>query len=273
MLPDTSTANSEIRVSIATANNNLKIEPAFQLQGTLFSLYILNILTENTEQLLFELKELIAQSPKFFDSAPLVIHCPHVNFTDAEFGGLLAELKRLNFMPIGLKNDSPNAKHWSALYQLALFPAHKLKARTLVDKAHNVTDTSASEALVEQGDTVATEAKEDDLIHTSSLFINHPVRSGNQIYAQGCDLIVHGPVSYGAELLADGHIHVYGPLRGRALAGVNGNTDARIYCHSLEAELLSIAGHYWLSDDLKKAHKKNVCVFFKAGQLALETMN
>jgi septum site-determining protein MinC len=82
--------------------------------------------------------------------------------------------------------------------------------------------------------------------------ITLPVRSGQQIYAKNCDLIVMAAVSAGAELLADGNIHVYGPLRGRALAGVNGNREARIFCQQLGAELLSIAGQYKVAEDLRR---------------------
>ena len=84
------------------------------------------------------------------------------------------------------------------------------------------------------------------------MIITEPVRSGRQIYAARGDLIVMGPVSAGAELLADGNIHVYSSLRGRALAGISGDTNARIFCHSLEAELVSIAGLYRVSEDLDK---------------------
>ncbi len=90
----------------------------------------------------------------------------------------------------------------------------------------------------------------------ASKVITQPVRSGQQIYARGTDLIVLGPVSAGAELLADGHIHVYGPLRGRALAGVHGRSDARIFCQHLEAELVSIAGQYKISEDLQATQWK-----------------
>jgi septum site-determining protein MinC len=80
--------------------------------------------------------------------------------------------------------------------------------------------------------------------------ITTPIRSGMQVYAKDADLIVVAPVSVGAELLADGNIHVYGPLRGRALAGVQGNTEARIFCRTLEAELVAIAGYYLVKEDM-----------------------
>jgi septum site-determining protein MinC len=87
-------------------------------------------------------------------------------------------------------------------------------------------------------------------VHTPTRLITHPVRSGQQIYARGGDLIVMGAVSAGAEILADGHIHVYGALRGRALAGVRGLVSATIFCRRLDAELVSIAGHYRISEDI-----------------------
>jgi septum site-determining protein MinC len=82
--------------------------------------------------------------------------------------------------------------------------------------------------------------------------ITTPIRGGQQIYAQGCDLVVISSVSSGAELLADGNIHVYGPMRGRALAGIKGDRKARIFCQQLGAELLSIAGQYKVSEDLRR---------------------
>ena len=92
-----------------------------------------------------------------------------------------------------------------------------------------------------------------DAGHT--LVIDQPVRSGQQIYSRG-DLIVLAPVSTGAELLAEGHIHVYNTLRGRALAGVRGDQSSRIFCQKLDAELVSIAGIYRFAEDLPEQHRK-----------------
>ena len=80
--------------------------------------------------------------------------------------------------------------------------------------------------------------------------VTHPVRGGQQIYSEG-DLILLAPVSAGAEVMASGNIHVYAPLRGRALAGVEGDTSARIFCREMSAELVAIAGHYRIADDLR----------------------
>lgn len=105
---------------------------------------------------------------------------------------------------------------------------------------------------------------------SQTLLITQPIRSGQQVYAQGADLIVHAPVSQGAELIADGNIHVYGPLRGRALAGVSGNKNARIYCQKLEAELVSVAGHYSVSEDIKFTSTQPMCIYLENDSLQLK---
>ncbi len=87
-------------------------------------------------------------------------------------------------------------------------------------------------------------AQEVQYIVKQPQLLRRPVRSGQQVYARDTDLIIMGQVGPGAEVIADNHIHVYGPLRGRALCGVSGNTEARIFCQSLEAELVSVAGNY-----------------------------
>lgn len=83
-----------------------------------------------------------------------------------------------------------------------------------------------------------------------ALLIDQPVRSGQIVYAQGRDLLVLAPVNPGAQLMADGHIHVYGPLRGRAVAGVRGWAQAQVFCQRLEAELVGVDAAYLAADDL-----------------------
>ena len=87
-------------------------------------------------------------------------------------------------------------------------------------------------------------SREVEYVARTPLLVDRPVRSGQQIYARDTDLIIMGQVGAGAEVIADSNIHVYGPLRGRALCGVSGNARARIFCQSLEAELVSVAGNY-----------------------------
>ena len=85
--------------------------------------------------------------------------------------------------------------------------------------------------------------------------VTDPIRSGQQVYADGADLIVMTTVSPGAEVIADGCVHVYGPLRGRAVAGARGDTTARVFCRRMEAELLAVAGIYAVADQMQGALK------------------
>ncbi len=99
------------------------------------------------------------------------------------------------------------------------------------------------------------------------------VRSGQQLYAEGCDLTVLSTVGAGAEVISDGSIHVYGSLRGRALAGAQGNTEARIFCREFHAELVAIAGHYKVLDDIPETLRgKAVQVWLDNGQLKLAAL-
>jgi septum site-determining protein MinC len=86
------------------------------------------------------------------------------------------------------------------------------------------------------------------------MLVEQPVRSGQRVYARGTDLVLLGGVGSGAEVMADGHIHAYGPLRGRAMAGVSGDAQACIFCQKLEAELVSVAGRYRVSDNLDEQY-------------------
>ena len=100
------------------------------------------------------------------------------------------------------------------------------------------------------------------------------VRSGQQIYARDADLIITSSVSAGAELVADGNIHIYGMMRGRALAGAGGDRDCQIFCTNLAAELVSIAGEYWIMDQIPEAFfGKAARLCLQDGALTIQTLN
>lgn len=101
-----------------------------------------------------------------------------------------------------------------------------------------------------------------------------PVRSGQQLYAENCDLTVLSTVGAGAEVIADGSIHIYGTLRGRALAGAQGNPDARIFCRDFHAELVAIAGHYKVLDDVPMDLRgKAVQVWLEQDQIKIAALD
>jgi len=107
---------------------------------------------------------------------------------------------------------------------------------------------------------------------SNSKLITMPVRSGTQYYARDGDLIVTAAVNPGGECFANGNIHIYGPLRGKALAGVNGNEKSRIFCASLEAELIAIAGHYLTRDQMNppKINKPMIQIYLKDGKIQID---
>lgn len=107
-----------------------------------------------------------------------------------------------------------------------------------------------------------------------TLVVERPIRTGQQVYAENADLIVLGMVSEGAEVIADGHIHVYAPLRGRALAGADGDQNARIFVQSMQAELVSVAGIYRTFDQDLPAHlhRKAVQVYLQEGRLVVAAL-
>lgn len=175
--------------------------------------------------------------PDFFDQDALVIDLsPLKSNSEIDFSALIALLGGYRLAPIAVKGGSP--EQMAAAQQVGLLPA---------PDAHLTTPRPAPEA-VEMAEAQPAQPQ----IHAASLgalVIDKPLRSGQQVYARGRDLVVLAMVNAGAEVIADGHIHVYAPLRGKAIAGARGNTDARIFALAMEAELLSIAGTYRTSEN------------------------
>lgn len=203
--------------------------PAFQLKGSLFTLTALQLLSLDEHHIRSQLQNQMQQSSTFFRHAPIIIELQKVSESKEpiNFAALIQLLREFELIPVGVRGGSET--------QTAAAVAAGLAQLINTKAANKETQTAKKQAG----------------LHGKSKLITQPVRSGQQVYAKGGDLVVTAPVSAGAELLADGHIHVYGPLRGRALAGVSGDKTARIFCRSLAAELVSIAGHYWVSEDLK----------------------
>ncbi|MBS0286883.1 MAG: septum site-determining protein MinC [Proteobacteria bacterium] len=235
------------------------------LKGGMFTLTTIQLLEYDLEALSAELDEKINQAPNFFLYAPIILDLQRISRQEEmiELAAVVDVLKTKKLIPIGIRGANKTYKELAIEAGLAIFPEEKIivsKKRTATEDPKLTEKISASTSVSRQEST-----------HTATRLITQPVRSGQQIYAQGGDLIVLASVSHGAELLADGHIHVYGPLRGRALAGVMGDKDAMIFCRSLEAELVSIAGQYRLSEDLKETcWKQPACIQLQEERLHIK---
>ncbi|UZE96973.1 septum site-determining protein MinC [Alkalimarinus alittae] len=250
-----------------------------QLKGSLLPLTVLELSYFEPSQFSAELAAKTEQAPDFFKNLPVVIGLAKFDGSKgpADFEKIIRICSTFSVKPIAVRGGSETQQIAAKLAGLATLPAQKEKTSPVeaeqaavhaIEDIVAATETAeikdATSANSETQDTQPTEktaqpAEDAEVVEVKShetRIIYQPVRSGQQVYAQNGDLIVLAQVSAGAEILADGNIHVYGPLRGRALAGVKGNTKARIFCHSLEAELVSIAGQYKISEDLQNGSWK-----------------
>jgi septum site-determining protein MinC len=210
------------------------------LQGALFTVMVMRVGGVNGASLEQTLRNQITRSPQFFANAPIVLDLKGSSgFGETrDFLEVRRMLASLTLVPVGVQNANPEQQVAALAAGLGLLTAPATSRRSTATTAAAVPSRAAS-APAAQG---------------KSLLITEPVRSGTQIYAPGGDVIVVRSVSAGAEIIADGHIHVYGALRGRAIAGATGDASARIFVGRLEAELVSIAGRYLIHEDIAPAH-------------------
>ncbi|MCH9636669.1 septum site-determining protein MinC [Candidatus Rickettsiella isopodorum] len=204
-------------------------QEAFKLKASLFTLTTFHLFSADAQLVHQQLKPLVAQTPRFFQQLPIILDLfslPAVT-GPIDFPGIISCLRGYGLIPVGVRGGNAEQQTFAIQSGLAILANVKTESTDTSPKIN-----TASPAI-------------------NSKLITQPVRSGQQIYAKNSDLIVIASVSPGAELLADGNIHIYGRLKGRALAGVTGNQHAHIFCQNLEAELVAIAGHYWLSEDLQ----------------------
>lgn len=214
-----------------------------------FGLLVLEIYDNNLVTISRHLQEKAKQGPNFFRNSPVLLDLTHLT-TDID-DGWLDELNRMvashHFIPVGITGAPESLEKKARTKGIAVWPAKQMSRP--VPQSQKTTTRSPQETI----DKIS--AKN----HQPARIVNQTVRSGQRIYAQGGDLIVRASVNTGAEIMADGHIHVYGNLRGRALAGVNGWQDARIFCHDLQADLVAIAGYYTIHEDIAE-NRRNTAV-------------
>lgn len=249
------------------------IDVNFQLKGSALTVVVLAIVRYEQTELLAQLKEKIDQAPQFFVNSPVLINLDRLENPETlkNAGELLDICRQLNLQPLGFSGVPEVLLAAVAKTGLAVLPTPSERALKLPKvEAAARPDDAVVERVVE---TVVETVIEERLVQRQSKVITRPVRSGQQIYAEGADLIVMAQVSEGAEVLADGHIHIYGSLRGRALAGVRGDETARIFCQQLEAELVSVAGNFLLQDSLPKAlHKKAAQIFLNGDKVVVDPL-
>lgn len=212
-----------------------------ELKGSNFTLSVVHLYESQPEVIIKALQEKIEQAPAFLKNAPVVIN-------------VAALTDQIDWLSI------QHAIISTGLHVVGVSGCkHEVLKKAII---------KAGLPLLNEGKSPrrAPEPLPVSPAIAQTKVITAPVRSGQQIYAREGDLIVLSSVSAGAEVIADGNIHIYGMMRGRALAGVSGDVQSQIFCTHLAAELVSIAGRYWLSDKIPAAH------FGKAVRLKLDQL-
>lgn len=241
---------------------------AFTLKAGLNPITTLLIQTIDLAQIKQELRAKVEQAPKMFVRLPCIFDFINVN-GKIDLPSLYLICHEFGMLPIGVKNAQ--AEHHELLEQLELadFGKGKSKPARVVDVAEIVEAVES----IEEIPIVAVNTNALDLPGAIKTTVHKfPVRSGQQLRAEG-DLIIFGLVSAGAEVLAGGSIHIYGPLRGRALAGIKGQMNATITCQSLEAELVAIAGEYKLFEDNEQHSKQASIIQLNDGCLIIDSLS
>ena len=212
------------------------------LKGSSFTLSVLHLSDNDVPKTIEFLKEKVEQASAFFASAPVVINIEQVK-EDIDFTALKQGITDAGMIPVGITGSKDKRmQNLASRSGFAIMSASK----------------SPSKAPAKMAPTKV---------------VRTPIRSGQQVYAKDGDLVIMNHVSAGAEVIADGSIHIHGTLRGRAIAGASGQKDAKIICHDLQAELVSIAGSYWLSDKIEREFwQKKVMVSTQDDSLHIETL-
>ncbi|MDQ7746217.1 septum site-determining protein MinC [Hydrogenophaga pseudoflava] len=235
---------------------------SFEIKSAQLPLVALLLKTADLVQLAEEMTQRYGDIPDFFDHDPLLVDLSPLQAGEqadsvVDFPALGSLLRRFRLEPVAVRggNDAQTA----AAELAGLMPAQDATVqRSAAARTPEAPVPQAAPAAPAQVSAPAPAAP------SSALVIDKPLRSGQQVYARGRDLVVLAMVNPGAEVIADGHIHVYAPLRGKAIAGARGNAEARIFAMSMDPELISIAGIYRTSDNPLPAE-----VLGKPGQVRL----
>jgi septum site-determining protein MinC len=263
-----------------------KKSPFFELRSGAVDTLLFVVKTTNLDEMRAELTRRFEATPEFFANDTVAIDVRRLAENErVPLADIAKLLDSVRMRPIGVVADS--AQHgWANEAGLPLLDARDARdarvSKSNTDaggdeaKAAAKTDTPpAADAATREPEQAESAAAEPVRIGTSSqtMVVDKPLRSGQRIYAKG-DLVVLGMVSNGAEVIAEGNIHIYAPLRGRALAGVHGNHDARIFCTCLEPELISIAGIYRTTENPLPAdvHGKPVQIWLEDEKLMIEPL-
>lgn len=263
-----------MNISESTKTDAVSTQPSFRLKGGLFPFTLLEITSYSREQFKQDLIAKVAQAPAFFQQTPVILSVDLAlqQGESVSLSEIISLCRSYGLVPVCLRGGNEPLQAQASLCNLALMPEGRSKPEPQEAVEPEPEQAQPAVVEIEAENFEAAETQSSPALSTSKV-ITTPIRSGQQVYAPGGDLIVLSSVSTGAEVLADGNIHIYGALRGRALAGVRGDCSARIFCQSLEAELVSIAGNFKLDEDLRgDLWKQAIQVSLNEENLSIEAL-
>ncbi|RVU84091.1 septum site-determining protein MinC [Leucothrix sargassi] len=218
-----------------------------ELKGEMSMLNVLHLQSTDLKEISQQIEAKRDEVPAFFLNSPVIVDCSGIteSLSELDLKGLKQSLTDLMFVPVGVRGIEPEQQAMVTKSGWPVLRAGPKKAAAKPVKA----DDSSVEAAPEVEGEAAVEAQPLEEKATVSRIIEKPVRSGQQVFVDEGDAVLLTHTSAGSEVMASGSVHVYGALRGRVLAGVHGDVNARIFCRSLDAELIAIAGRYQLLDE------------------------
>lgn len=234
------------------ARKNDKTSPAFELKGSALTLMVLYLFDADPERLAAQLQAKFATAAGFFRSAPFLIDCSTLtaDSSQVDLSPLIAQLRALGLVPVALRGGSVALQNQALAAGLGLLPVLRSEPSPGEVPAPVVTMDSLPAAATEEREVSQAEVALLPPRAAGTKVLTRTIRSGQRIVAAAGDLVVFGAVNAGAEVLAAGNIHVYGALRGRALAGIHGDSGARICALQFHPELVAVAGEYLLPDEI-----------------------
>lgn len=244
---------------------------ALEIKSTSFSTSVLALFSTDLKQIELLLDEKISLAPEFFKNSAILMDIQScVSQKPAlDLPALIELLYTKKLIPIGISGGN---KEYNDLALTFNIPVHTIRGKNLTNNSKESSQLTPPKDVLPISDEEPSQESTITTTLVENMFISQPIRSGQRVYAKG-DLTILSHVGAGAEIMAEGHIHVYGALRGRALAGVQGNTESRIFCSALEAELVSIAGNYKVSEELDKTKITTpVQIFLQDKSLIIEKL-
>lgn len=232
----------------------LNTSPALEFKSSTFFAPILILFNNDMAAIEEALQDKISLAPEFFKDSPLIVDLRELNKQnqDLDFTQIVQLLHRVGFFPIGIRGGNEQQNKQAHALSIPIDTVREQNSSISIGEAQKQ-ETTPQPPPQPEVSAVKQSANPVPVPPASAAatLVTQPIRSGQRIYASS-DLIILSQVSAGAEIMAEGNIHVYNTLRGRALAGVHGNTAARIFCFDLQAELISIAGDYKTNEDLNQ---------------------